>query len=154
MLTIADVIFPAFYAPYVIQLLVPVAAIAALASEVAFYRWWSKDQRLGRLIVVVVIANVLSSIIGMVIAYFLPNGYNPAFPSHSTGPWHGPEWDQLAEIAWVVAFLVSILVEWPVLVLFRRFIRIPRTFTAAVFANATSYVVLLVVFALSALAHR
>ena len=154
MLTIADVIFPAFYAPYVAQIFSPLAALAALATEIFFYRWWSKEARIGRLAVVVVVANVASSVVGMIIAAYLPTGYNPAFPRGSQGPWHAPEWIQLATIAWVLAFLVSIVIEWPVLVLFRRFVRIPRALLASTFANAASYVALLAVFLMSVQAGR
>ena len=121
-------------------------AVAALASEIVFYRWWSRDVRIGRIILMVIAINVASSAVGMVIAAYLPTGYNPAFPKKVSGPLHGPEWNQLAAISWVVAFLVSIAIEWPLLVAFRRFVDVPRKLIAAVFANALSYLVLLIVF--------
>lgn len=154
MLTVADVIFPAFYAPYVAQIFLPFAAIAALASEVFFYRWWSKEKHVARLVAVVLVANVVSSIAGIVIAVFLPTGYNPAFVSHGQGPWHSPAWNQLAEVAWVVAFLASVFIEWPIVAAFHRLVTIPRTFLAVLLANAVSYVVLLVVFFGSVQASR
>jgi hypothetical protein len=87
MLTIADVIFPAFYTPYVAQLFFPLAAIMALCTEAIFYKWWSKDARAGRIIVMVLVVNIASSAAGMLIASYLPTGYNPAFQSARTGSW-------------------------------------------------------------------
>jgi hypothetical protein len=149
MLTLADVIFPAFYTPYIAQIFYPIAAITGLGAEVVFYRWWSKDDRLGRIILVVVVANVSSSAVGMLIAAYLPNGYNPG-----RGRWNGPAWRELATVAWVVAFVVSVLIEWPLVLLFRRFLRIRRTFLAVLLANASTYVVLLIVLFLSIQASR
>jgi hypothetical protein len=154
MLTVADVIFPAFYTPYVVQIFYPLAAIMALCAEVIFYRWWSKDTRLGRLILMVVVVNIVSSVSGMLVASCLPTGYNPAFHSARSGPWRGPGWNALATIAWIVAFIVSVLIEWPLVLLFRRMVAIPRAFLGVLFANASSYVVLLVILFMSIQASR
>jgi hypothetical protein len=153
-LTIADVIFPAFYTPYVAQAFYPLAAIMALCAEVIFYRCWSKDTRVGRLILMVIVVNVVSSAAGMLIASYLPTGYNPAFQSVRGGPWNGPGWNALATMAWIVAFIISVLVEWPLVLLFGRTVRIPRAFLAVLFANACSYVVLLVILFMSIQASR
>jgi len=154
MFTVADVIFPAFFVPYVAQIFFPFAAVAALTAEVLFYRWWSKNMHLGRLIVVVLVANVVSSVIGMIVASFLPTGYNPAFRAGQHVPWHAPEWFDYATLAWLVAFIISVLVEWPVVMLLRRVVAIQRTFIAVLFANAASYLVLLLVFFVSVQASR
>ena len=154
MLTIADVIFPAFYTPYIAQIFYPLAAIAALCAEVIFYRWWSKDNRVGRIVLVVVVVNIVSSAAGMLTASFLPTGYNPAFQSAGRGTWSGPGWSALATAAWVVAFIVSVLIEWPLVLLFRRLVRIPRAFVAVLFANAISYIVLLAILFMSIQASR
>src|SRR5579884_794884 len=76
-LPVADVIFPAFYAPYLWQIFDPIAAIAALTTEFVFYKWWSKATQPARLIIVVLVANVASSVAGVIIATMLPTGYEP-----------------------------------------------------------------------------
>jgi hypothetical protein len=154
MLTIADVIFPAFYTPYVTQIFFPLAAIMALCTEAIFYKWWCKEASVGRIVVVVLVVNIASSAAGMLIASYLPTGYNPAFQSARSGPWSGPGWNALATLAWIVAFIVSVLIEWPLVLLFRRMVRIPRAFLAVLFANACSYVVLLVILFMSIQASR
>jgi hypothetical protein len=148
---VADVIFPAFYTPYVVQLLRPIAAVAGLTAEFLFYFWWNGKPHPGRLATLVIVANVASSVTGVVIASFLPTGYNPAFRSTGRGPWHDASWNNLAIIAWVFAFVISVLIEWPIVVAFRRFVVVPRAFAAVVFANATSYLVLLGVVFVSSL---
>lgn len=154
MITIADVIFPAFYTPYVAQIFFPLSAIMALCAEVIFYGWWSKDASVGRIILMVIVVNAVSSAVGMVVAFYLPTGYNPAFRSGGHGPWSSPGWGALAAVAWVVAFIVSVFIEWPLVVLFRRVLPIPRAFLAVLFANASSYVVLLIVMFMSVQASR
>jgi hypothetical protein len=57
-------------------------------------------------------------------------------------------------MAWIAAFIVSVFIEWPLVLLFRHMVRIPRTFLAVLFANASSYVVLLVILFLSIQASR
>ena|SRR5579884_3571544 len=148
-LPVADVIFPAFYAPYLWQIFDPIAAIAALTTEFVFYKWWSKATQPARLIIVVLVANVASSVAGVIIATMLPTGYEPRFVAGGSGPWAGQTWNHFAKAAWFAAFLISIAVEWPVVVAFRRFLYIRRAFVAVVCANVLSYAILLVVLFIS-----
>jgi hypothetical protein len=153
MLPVANVIFPAFFAPFVAQILVPVAGLMALATEVIFYRWWTGETRISRLLAMVLTANVVSSTVGMFIASQLPTGYAPA---HSTSPhssWRAAEWSDYAALAWVLAFVISVVVEWPILVVFSKLVVVRRSIIASFFANACSYVMLLVVLFLYAVSH-
>ena len=153
MLPLANVIFPAFFAPYVMQILVPVAGLAGLAAEVIFYHWWTGEARIGRLLAMVLVANVVSSAVGMIIAGQLHAGYKPATQTNLNPSWRGAEWIDYVALAWVLAFVISVAIEWPIVVLFRKFVIIRRAFTASLFANACSYVVLLAMLFLYAISH-
>jgi hypothetical protein len=70
----ADVIFPAFMAPYASALLLPVALIAILVSEAVVYRIAWRHLSIGIVVLLDICANLVSSVVGMVIASFLPSG--------------------------------------------------------------------------------
>lgn len=109
---IANVIFPAFTAPYFSPLLFPVAGIAAVVTEFFCYRRFSSHPErptIGDIIG----ANLVSWLAGMVIAWFLPSGLIqksvPSGSGHITT--QGPLFTTYAISAYFVACVLSIAIE-------------------------------------------
>jgi hypothetical protein len=146
---LADVIFPAFYFAYIARIFFPVAGIAGLLTEVGVFCVFYRAERVGRLLVLVVVANVTSSALGLALASVLPSGLNPAYEQSRTGPGRAATWSQLATMSWGVALLVSIVVEYLVLTGMTWKRRLPRLGRTVVVANVASYVVLIAVYWLS-----
>ena len=146
---IADVIFPAFYFPYVAQLMNPLSAVAGLAAEYVVFVLLNRPCRRGRLLFIVALANVTSSVAGVALAGALPSGLNAEFVNKRTGPAHGPNWDQLAWAAWAVAFMLSLVIEYLVVRVLSRRAPLQRPGLSVILANAASYTVLIASFFLS-----
>jgi len=108
---LANVIFPAFTAPYFSPLLFPVAGIAAVVTEfVCYRRFSSRPERpsFGDIIG----ANLLSWFVGIVLSFFLPSGLVPkVLPSGSQTITQGPRFTTYAIIAFFVACALSIFIE-------------------------------------------
>jgi hypothetical protein len=62
---LADVIFPAFYFPYVVAVAYPLSGLSALAAEVFIFRKFYPSAKLSWLIAIVLGANVASSLLGI-----------------------------------------------------------------------------------------
>ena len=139
MLTLADVIFPAFFTPYIVQLLYPLCIIAVLVSEYFTYRILNREQAGARMLSLVLAANVASSLVGIAIAALLPSGLNQRFLQTGGGPARSIVWNRYAGFSWVVAFLVSIAVEYPVAVGITRSKPLNHAFGSVVAANLASY---------------
>jgi Ca2+/Na+ antiporter len=146
---LADVIFPAFYFPYFVAVAYPLSGLAALATEIFIFRRFYPSAKLSWLIAVVVGANVASSLLGIGIASVLPSGLNSAWVQGRGGPARGLNWSRLALISWFVALILSILVEYFVLLVVTRRKPLPRLARAVAIANIASYAVLVVVLQLS-----
>ncbi len=137
MTALADVIFPAFMTPYV-NALFPVAAVPALVSEAVVFRLLNRHLPWGRVATLVIVINLVSGAFGFLIAAFLPSGLeNPGQM--------GPEWGTYAVLGYVVAFFLSILIEWGTLRALSRVGEIGRPFLTVALANTASYAVLIVV---------
>ena len=83
MITLANVIFPAWSAAYLSSLLLPVAGIGALTTECFVFLILQRGA-LSRvsLIGVVLAINVLSWIVGTALGFLLPTGLVPVLHGH------------------------------------------------------------------------
>jgi len=141
---IANVILPAFGQPYLAGLVSPLAWVAALSSELIVAKAVHHQVSLDRLIPVVALANVASWVVGFASSPFLPSGMD-----FSQGPPRlSPQWALLVVLAFVVAYLVSILVEWVVCRRLARDLPSRRWLLASWLMNTVSYVTLVGLLAL------
>jgi Ca2+/Na+ antiporter len=135
----ADMIFPVFTTPYLLVVFFPWAAALALISEmIVFWRFYP-DMRRWRLIAGVLGANAFSWFVGIGIAsYLLPNGswYDPMTRAHVyIQPY--------PVLSFVVALLLSIILEYAVWRLISRKKPMPLLGKANAIANVVSYAVLI-----------
>jgi hypothetical protein len=151
LISLADVIFPAFYFAYLARVFYPLVALAGLTTEILIFRRFYPTVSLSRLILLVLAANVVSSALGVALAAVLPSGLNPAYVQSRMGPARAANWSRLASLSWGLAFVVSIAVEFLILrgLTWRQ--RLPRLGRVVVIANVGSYSVLIAVFWLSVL---
>jgi hypothetical protein len=119
---IADVIFPAFAAPYFSPLLLPIAGAAAIGTELFVFWRYNREVPFGRILSRVILANLVSWFVGVIIAFLLPSGLGtrpvPSRGGQISIVTTGPHWNTLAIIAFFLACALSILIEYFVL---RRF---------------------------------
>lgn len=139
---LANVIFPAFAAPYVLGMFFPVAPAAALVSEAVVFRILNKHLSWWRIAAIVLVINFASTVVGVVIACLLPSGLG----ERGEG---GPLFPVYMVLGFVVALVVSVWVEWRLLCARLHVVWVPHPFKTAAIANVTSYAVLLVVGAVS-----
>jgi predicted permease len=139
---LADVIFPAFTTPYISPFLFPVAGIAAIGTEFFCYRHFSNHParpNLGDII----LANCASWFVGVVISFFLPSGLvDKIVPSHHTVITQGPHFTTFAIVAFFVACLLSIVIEFWMLRFCTRNEKVEKLFYLSAIANTAGYVVL------------
>ena len=127
----ANVIFPAFSAPYVLQVFLPAALVAALVTEVVVYMLQCRSLRIHIALLLVVGVNLVSWLAGILITgYLFPSGYGSS------------NFELYAYLGYLVAYGLSILIEGTCLVGAARKWPIPSPFRLAFFANTASYVVL------------
>jgi hypothetical protein len=105
--------------------------IAALGLEIIIFIKINKTKVI-RSILAVLFANIASAILGLFAVIILPSGNNLEETS----------WKSKIIIitAFLVAFLVSILIEW--LIYKIRFIKCPKPFKSSLFCNIASYALL------------
>jgi len=153
---LANVIFPAFSAPYFSQLFFPVAGIAAILTEVFIFRKVYGSLSFSRTLGIVLIANIVSWVAGIVLSNFLPSGLAPrviqAGENEVSILARGDNFGTLVIAAFFIAFILSILVEYPVWRFFGRKINLPRLFRTVCIAHVASYTVLIITVFLNALA--
>ena len=84
----ANVIFPAFAAPYMSAVIFPIAGFAIWGAEAFVYRIFSKQLSIPATLSLSFGANVVSSVVGLFIANFLPSGLvqNPEKHIIQAGP--------------------------------------------------------------------
>lgn len=143
-----NLVYPAFAAPYMSALLFPLAGAAAMLSEVIVYCRLNKETRRPWIVVSVVFVNVVSSLIGIAIANLLPSGLTQklieAGDRHTSVLAVGPNYTLLALAGFVVALLLSIVIEYFLLKPFAGRIKIHDPFRTVKWANITSYSVLFI----------
>ena len=138
---ILNVIFPAFLAPVIPVLFMPILAIFILGIEVYVYyingRLSDQDFQY-YWIIAVIAANLVSSLVGIALSGILPSGLSQDLKN---GP--GPEANVYFWLSWPVWWSISILVEYSMIWLSTRRNPIRNLFRANLFANTVTYAVLL-----------
>jgi len=148
MIILANVIFPAFAAPYVSAMFFPVAAIAAMLTEAVVFRALNRDLSWRRTVSTVLVINIASAIVGFAIAAALPSGLEPTVMGEGENQFEtiqpGPKFGMYAVLGYVLAFVLSILIEWGIVRTSRRVVKLAKPFITVALANAASYAVLIV----------
>ena len=147
-MVVGDVVYPAFLHPYALELFMPLTGLAALATEFIVYgvvygRVVGRGGLPGLLLAVFGV-NIISSVVGVALAFVLPSGLNHEFSAHLTGPAQGPQWVVFATLSWFVALLASIAIEYLVLRLLTLKRPLRGLLATVSIANAASYLVLYV----------
>jgi hypothetical protein len=127
-LIFANVVFPAFFAPYAASTLTPWIGVAALCCELAVFSafqfalatWWF-------IIVAFLTANAVSTIVGFILFGFV-------IPDAPLG--------RVWLIAFVPAYLLSVIIEYAVYRAFTRWRTLCRPFVASLASNTMSYLVI------------
>ena len=127
-LVLANVVFPAFFAPYAVSTLTPWIGVVALGCEFAvfsafqfrFAAWWF-------IIIAFLTANAVSTIVGFILFGFV-------IPDAPLG--------RVWLIAFVPAYLLSVVIEYVVYRAFTRWHMLGRPFVASLASNTTSYLVI------------
>lgn len=130
----ANVIFPAFTAPYFVTAMFPLLALSVLVTESLVVYWRERNAGFGNAVLWVVLANVASWIVGVALTSTL-------FPSGlaSNGP--GPAFETLMWIAIPVALVLSILIEAFVLKMLAKRIITRSPWVTMAIANLCSYAI-------------
>jgi hypothetical protein len=151
---LADVIFPAPSAAYVVDFLLPFTAILALAAEFGVFLAFQRGViSAGRLLGIVVGVNLFSWVVGMALSVLLPSGLVPHLVAGSDPPFYeeapGPHWGTLAVLSFFWACALSIAIEYGALRLLRRWFPLRRLGLCVALANLASYAAVGAVVALS-----
>ena len=135
---VANVILPVFGQPYVAGFFSPLAWIAALSSELVVAKGVNRQLTLDQPIPVIALANVASWVIGLGASLLLPSGfeYSQGYPRPSA------HWALLVILAFVVAYVLSVLVEWVVCRRLARDLGRQRWLLTSWLMNSASYVIL------------
>jgi len=143
------VIFPAITAPFVVPILVPPSVFFALASEVAVYQLLNRELGLNRSLLLVMVANIVSWCVGIGIAGLIPTSLFPSGLTTQSPPGvtvTGSDFDKLVLIAYLAAYILSILIEYAVLRLaIKHKFPIKKPLLTALIANTVSYILLLII---------
>lgn len=144
---LANVIFPVFTAPYIAFFLFPVAATAAILSEIIVFK--KRYQKLSwmRATGVALFANLISWFAGIILGHFLPSGLVPQVTGSGeeqlTRLTLGPNYYLLMWIGFAVAFVLSILIEFYVWKIFQLKSPLSKLFKTTTLAHVTSYALLI-----------
>lgn len=142
----ADVIIPAFQGPYLLYLFFPLACIIVLASEVAVFKLLNWQENFMGIVVLVFCANLVSTVVGFLITALLPTGYDPTLKP-------GSMYSTYAYLSFFVAFILSVLFEYPIVRFSSKILRIHRPLLTVILANVASYILLVTVIFLAPLFH-
>jgi hypothetical protein len=143
---LANVIFPAFAAPYFSPLLFPVAGIVAIVTEFVCYRRFSSHPERPSFRDIIG-ANALSWFAGILISFVLPSGLaTKMLPNGSQHITQGPHFATYAIIAFFIACVLSIFIEGWFIQWSARSEPEPVTgvYRLSAIANIASYIVLAV----------
>ena len=143
---LANIIFPAPSAVYVTSLFIPVSAILALAAEFAVYGYFQRGAiRLWRVFGVVLGVNILSWLIGLLLSLLFPSFLVPQLRGEGAHQFttigQGPYWGLVAVLSFFWACVLSTLLEYGALRLFRRRFAFQRLGLCAATANVAGYIV-------------
>lgn len=138
-IVIANVVFHAFQAPYLLVALAPV--VVAVEAAVAWH--FNRGASLRRLAVAVAAMNMVSAIVGVWLSPHLLVGsgltdQNPS-PDGFILLERGPDWGHLSRLAFLQAGVLSILIELPILAALRPWTGATRTIAPVILGNLASY---------------
>ncbi len=126
---LANVVFPLFDLPYMGGIFEPWFAAAALAGEyVVFYAFQFRAASFWFVLLAVATANIISTLIGFFGLAFLPS------------PEKGPHW--LVYLTFVVAWALSVAMEYGVYFAVPHWRRFRNLFLATAVSNGVSYAIL------------
>jgi hypothetical protein len=145
---VADVIFPVFWAPYLVWFF-PLATGLAVLSEIIVFKLRYRSASVFRIAIVAIIANIVSWVVGGVLTGILPTSLTPKIVDivrdhdslTSPGQWYGI----YIFCSFVGALILSVVIEYGVWRAFRLFIPLDRLFVTCAIANVTSYIILFAV---------
>ena len=147
MTVLANVIFPAFTAPYMPAFLFPPVVLAVLSIEAAVFRRLNRTHAWGGIVGTVLFINGVSGIVGFMLAGILPSGLEPVVlgkgANRFTTLQPGPRFGTYAVLGTLLAFLLSILFEWGLLRVSRWGMQFDRPFATVALANVASYATLI-----------
>jgi hypothetical protein len=106
---LANVVFPAFYLPWVVAIFAWPAAVIGFAAEVLILRWLLRPDSTKALILWFVLANAVSSTAGFLIAGLLPSGFDPAGVMAEPGA----NFARYAMLSWPLWYALSVVAEFP-----------------------------------------
>jgi hypothetical protein len=147
---IADVILPVFCVPYCLPFVLPLAGFGVLAAEVVAFKLLNRHLGIGTIVGVVILANVVSTIVGFLIAGIaLPSGYVWNVVETGDRPTRAFERGQLFDtylyLSFFVAFVLSVVIEYPIVRACAGWAKVDRPLMTVVLANVASYITLAVV---------
>lgn len=146
----ANVIFPAFSAPYVSLFLFPIAGIATLVIETVIFKIRHKELSGYRVLGFVIVANIVSWMFGSALSYLLPSGLTTKSVESGghelTIMTQAPNFGTLVIIAFIVAFFLSILIEFFVWKGLTHKRHLSNLFMTTCLAHIASYVTLTLLF--------
>ena len=132
----ANVIFPAFAGPYVSVAFFPATGAVILLSEAIVYKILCRKLSILTVVLLVVAANAASSAVGIGVSAVLPSGLVKGTQGVIES---GPNFSLYFKLGFVIAYLISILIEGAVLKLASRKSVIDRPYTVSLVANTVSY---------------
>lgn len=135
----ANVIIPAFAAPYVVTVFFPPLILAIVLTETLVVYFRERQAGFGNALLGVSLANVASWIVGVALSATL-------FPSGLVAGNPGPTFDTLMWIGIPVALVLSIVIEAGVLSLLARQLTARSPWTTMAMANVASYLIVTAVF--------
>jgi uncharacterized membrane protein YbhN (UPF0104 family) len=139
---LANIIFPAPATFYVIGLLMPLTIVAALGVEWFVFCMREKDAASPpKLLLIVIVANFWSWLLGMLLTWFMPSGLVPQAISEGKRSiiTQGPNWGWLAIAGLAIAYFLSILIEYYAIRAFYRKLKWKALLRNTVIANSVSY---------------
>ena len=141
---LANVLLPAFAAPYFGLLTLPFALVILLVAEFIVLDMLNPSTKRTHIGIAVLLMNLLSTIVGVVIASMLPSGIETITRNGHEVPGMGPDWERYALYGVVLAFVLSLLIEGAFLHWIRRGFELARPLLGCLVANCASYASLIV----------
>jgi len=142
----ADVIFPAFSAPYLSLLFFPIAALLAISSEIFTFKCRYKSLPLSRTVWITLVANFVSWMIGLLLSLVLPSGLVPKIMRSgfkTIAP--GPHFQVFVICGFIVAFILSIVIEYFVWKRLSKKSPLPSLSVTSFIAHIASYGILILI---------
>jgi hypothetical protein len=147
MLIVANMIFPAFLTPYVSMLIMPFLGLWLLFAEWKTLAWLEKHHippRKGILFLYIVLANILSSLIGCGVSLLFPTGLTTQTIERATGETikrvqFDSAWGAYAVLSFILLYCISIPIEGVVLRLRLRQMTLTHPWRDSWYINTVSY---------------